>query len=408
MLIVTCVAFFRALYTADARKAKENGYLPATASGVDKSARWARFRTQAPAARAKTARPAQRIRKGMNSSSPGLPGPFPAGHPAGKERLPRRTPFLTRSPVMKVLATPRSFGKNNPELFDILRHAGLDVVRNDTGGILSAARMREKLADCDGLIVGVDPVDATVLAAAPRLRAIAKYGVGLDNIDLAACEARGIKVSRTVGANSEAVADYALALMLGVARKVALIDRRCRERDWSKITGIDLYGKTVGIIGLGAIGKRVARRCGAGFGMKVLGHDIVWDDAWASENHVERADLERIFREADFISLHTSLDDSTRHLVDAPRLALMKPTAILINTARGELVDGPALLEALEQKRIYGAGLDVFEQEPPQDARWYALDNLVMGSHCSSSTSGAVATMGHMAVSNLLRDLGLK
>ena len=143
---------------------------------------------------------------------------------------------------MKVLATPRSFGKNNPELFDILRDAGLDVVRNDTGGILSADRMCEKLADCDGLIVGVDPVDATVLAAAPRLRAIAKYGVGLDNIDLAACEARGIKVSRTVGANSEAVADYALALMLGVARKVALIDRRCRERDWSKITGIDLYG----------------------------------------------------------------------------------------------------------------------------------------------------------------------
>ena len=172
---------------------------------------------------------------------------------------------------MKVLATPRSFGKNNPELFDILRDAGLDVVRNDPGGILSADRMCEKLADCDGLIVGVDPVDATVLAAAPRLRAIAKYGVGLDNIDLAACEARGIKVSRTVGANSEAVADYALALMLGVARKVALIDRRCRERDWSKITGIDLYGKTVGIIGLGAIGKRVARRCGAGFGMKVLG-----------------------------------------------------------------------------------------------------------------------------------------
>ena len=172
---------------------------------------------------------------------------------------------------MKVLATPRSFGKNNPELFDILRDAGLDVVRNDTGGILSADRMCEKLADCDGLIVGVDPVDATVLAAAPRLRAIAKYGVGLDNIDLAACEARGIKVSRTVGANSEAVADYALALMLGVARKVALIDRRCRERDWSKITGIDLYGKTVGIIGLGAIGKRVARRCGAGFGMTGTG-----------------------------------------------------------------------------------------------------------------------------------------
>lgn len=309
---------------------------------------------------------------------------------------------------MKVLATPRSFGKNNPELFDRLRDAGLEVVRNTTGGILSAGQMRELLADCDGLILGVDPVDASVLAAAPRLRAIARYGVGLDNVDLAACEARGIRVSRTVGANSEAVADYTLALMLAVARQVALIDRRCRRRDWSKITSLDLHGKVVGLIGLGAVGRRVARRCGAGFGMTVLGNDIRWDAAWAAENHVEQADPDRIFREADVISLHTGLDDSTRHLVDARRLALMKPTAILINTARGELVDSDALLEALEQRRLYGAGLDVFEQEPPQDPRWYRLDNIVMGSHCSSSTSGAVAAMGHMAVDNLLRDLGLE
>lgn len=159
---------------------------------------------------------------------------------------------------MKILVTPRSFGKNNPELFDSLAAAGLEVIRNDTGGILSAAQMREKLASCHGLILGVDPLDADVLAAAPQLRAVAKYGVGLDNIDLAACAARGVKVSRTVGANSNAVADYALTLMLAVARKAALIDRRCRERDWGKITGIDLYGKTLGIVGLGAIGKCVA------------------------------------------------------------------------------------------------------------------------------------------------------
>lgn len=309
---------------------------------------------------------------------------------------------------MKILTTPRSFGKNNPELFDILHDAGLEVVRNDTGGILSAAQMCEKLADCDGLILGVDPVNAEVLAAAPRLRAIAKYGVGLDNIDLATCEARGIKVSRTTGANSEAVADYTLALMLAVARKVPLIDRRCRERDWSKITGFDLHGKTIGIIGLGAIGRRVARRCGSGFDMKVLGYDLHWDDAWAAENHVERTDLDRIFREADFVSLHASLNSSTRHLVDNVRLSQMKPSAILINTARGELVDNVALLEVLEQQRICGAGLDVFEQEPPMDPRWYQLNNLVMGSHCSSSTFGAVSTMGHMAVANLLHDLGLK
>ncbi len=307
---------------------------------------------------------------------------------------------------MKILVTPRSFGKTNPELFDRLTQAGLEVVRNDTGGILSADQMREKLAGCQGVILGVDPMSADVLAAAPELRAIAKYGVGLDNIDLEACKQRGIAVSRTVGANSNAVADYALTLMLMVARKAGLIDRRCREKDWGKITSIDLYGKTLGIVGLGAIGRCVVKRA-QGFGMKILGHDIAWDEAWASAEGVERADMDRICREADFITLHTVLTDETRNCISAGRIAMMKKTAVIINTARGGLIDEMALLAALQEGRIYGAGLDVFEQEPPADPAWYALDNLVMGSHCSSSTAGATETMGRMAVDNLLRDLGL-
>lgn len=307
---------------------------------------------------------------------------------------------------MKILVTPRSFGKTNPELFDRLTQAGLEVVRNDTGGILSADQMREKLAGCQGVILGVDPMSANVLAAAPELRAIAKYGVGLDNIDLEACKQRGIAVSRTVGANSNAVADYALTLMLMVARKAGLIDRRCREKDWGKITSIDLYGKTLGIVGLGAIGRCVVKRA-QGFGMKILGHDIAWDEAWASAEGVERADMDRICREADFITLHTVLTDETRNYISAGRIAMMKKTAVIINTARGGLIDETALLAALQEGRIYGAGLDVFEQEPPADPAWYALDNLVMGSHCSSSTAGATETMGRMAVDNLLRDLGL-
>lgn len=307
---------------------------------------------------------------------------------------------------MKILVTPRSFGKTNPELFDRLTQAGLEVVRNDTGGILSADQMREKLAGCQGVILGVDPMSANVLAAAPELRAIAKYGVGLDNIDLEACKQRGIAVSRTVGANSNAVADYALTLMLMVARKAGLIDRRCREKDWGKITSIDLYGKTLGIVGLGAIGRCVVKRA-QGFGMKILGHDIAWDEAWASAEGVERADMDRICREADFITLHTVLTDETRNCISAGRIAMMKKTAVIINTARGGLIDETALLAALQEGRIYGAGLDVFEQEPPADPAWYALDNLVMGSHCSSSTAGATETMGRMAVDNLLRDLGL-
>lgn len=308
---------------------------------------------------------------------------------------------------MKILVTPRSFGKNNPELFHRLREAGLDVIRNDTGGILSEDAIKEKLAPCAGVILGVDPMNAAVLAVAPQLRAIAKYGVGLDNIDLEVCKARGIAVSRTVGANSNAVADYALTLMLAVARKATFIDRRCRERDWSKITGIDLYGKTLGIVGLGAIGKCVARRA-RGFDMKILAQDVVWDEDYAREAGIERADVDRICREADFISLHTLLTDETRGLINARRLGAMKKNAVIVNTARGGLIDEAALLAALREGRIYGAGLDVFEQEPPADPAWYALDNLVMGSHCSSSTTGATEAMGRMAVDNLLRDLGLR
>ncbi|MDR1777115.1 MAG: phosphoglycerate dehydrogenase [Desulfovibrio sp.] len=307
---------------------------------------------------------------------------------------------------MKVLVTPRSFGKTNPKLFDRLRAAGLDVVRNDTGGILSAAQMRERIADCHGLILGVDPLNADVLAAAPHLRAVARYGVGMDNIDLGACEARGIAVSRTAGANSDAVADCAFALMLAVARRTALIDRRCRKKNWLKITSIDLYGKTLGIIGFGAVGKRVAARA-RGFSMRVLAHDPFFDAASASALGATFAEIDAICREADFITLHAALAESSRALVNAERLALMKPTAVLVNTARGGLIDEAALLAALRGEKIYGAGLDVFEEEPPLDPAWYNLDNVVLGSHCAASTAGATDAMGNMAVDNLLKDLGL-
>jgi D-3-phosphoglycerate dehydrogenase len=307
---------------------------------------------------------------------------------------------------VNILVTPRSFGKTNPELFDRLRDAGLTVARNNTGGILSADQMREMLASCEGVILGVDPMNAEVLAAAPRLRAIAKYGVGLDNIDLNRCKQRGIAVSRTTGANSNAVADYAFALILAVARKMAAIDRRCRAGDWGKITGADVYGKTLGIVGLGAVGKCVVRRA-RGFDMRILASDIVWDDPYAETMGIERVDIETLCREADIITLHTELTEDTRAMINAKRLSVMKTSAIVINTARGGLIDEGALLAALRGGRIYGAGLDVFEEEPPTEAAWRGLETVVMGSHCASSTLGATEAMGRMAVDNLLRDLNL-
>ncbi|MBQ7456425.1 MAG: phosphoglycerate dehydrogenase [Desulfovibrio sp.] len=305
---------------------------------------------------------------------------------------------------MKVLVTPRSFGKSNPHLFDRLRNAGLTIVRNDTGSILSEDAMIERIHDCEGLIVGIDPVNARVLDAAPKLKAIAKYGVGLDNIDCALCKERHIAVSRTVGANSNAVADYAFGLMLAVARNIPLIDKKAKIGDWGKIQSLDLYQKTLGIVGLGAVGKCVAKRA-QGFSMHVLAYDIYTDPDWAAANNVTYTDLDTLCRESDFISLHAALTNDNARMISQERLALMKKTAILINTARGELVDEDALLKALQEKKLYGAGLDVFTIQPPNNPAWYALDSVVIGSHTASSTIGATTMMGEMAVSNLLRDL---
>ena len=305
----------------------------------------------------------------------------------------------------KILTTPRSYGKDMPELFAQLEAAGYEVVRNTTGGILEKDAMKEMLADCVGVIVGVDPMDAEVLASAPKLRAIAKYGVGVDNIDMDYCKEHGIKVSRTVGANSEAVADYAMALMLAVAHKVPEIDRKCRKLNWGKITTRDVSHATLGLFGLGAIGRHVAERA-QGFGMKVIAYDPYWPEEFAREHGIERADAETIFKNADFISLHLPLMPDTEGFVGEKELGWMKKDAILINTARGGLVDEKALLKALKEGRIYGAGLDAFAHEPPEDDDWFELDNVVLGSHCAASTRGATQNMGRMATENLLRDLG--
>ncbi|MCC8190639.1 MAG: phosphoglycerate dehydrogenase [Planctomycetes bacterium] len=306
---------------------------------------------------------------------------------------------------MKVLVTPRSFGKSDPGAFAILTDAGLEVAVNDSGGILDRDRLALALADCHGVVIGVDPLDATVIAAAPKLKAVAKYGVGVDNIDLAACERRGIKVSRTVGANADAVADYAFALMLAVARRVPQTDAMCRRRDWSKVTTLDVNGRVLGLLGMGAIGRGMVARA-KGFGMRVMAHDVFWDDAYAAAAGVTRATPEEIYRGADFISLHVPLTEETQSLIGSRELAMMKPTAVLVNTARGGIVDEAALLAALQEGRIYGAGIDAFEEEPPANPAWYALDNLVMGSHSAASTVGATEKMGRMAATNLVRDLG--
>lgn len=167
-----------------------------------------------------------------------------------------------------------------------------------------------------------------------------------------------------------------------------------------------MTGGTIGILGLGAIGRNVAQRA-QGFGMKVLAHDPFWDEAYAKTHGITRAAPDEIFAECDVISLHLPLTPETENFIGAAELAKMKPDAILINTARGGLIDENALLDALEAGRLCGAGIDAFSSEPPKDARWFTLDNVVLGSHCAASTAGASRNMGRMATANLIHDLGL-
>ena len=303
----------------------------------------------------------------------------------------------------KILITPRSYGKTDMSVLEKLKAAGFEPVMNPYGQILTKEQMIKEIADCVGVILGVDPMDKDVIDAAPQLKAIAKYGVGTDNIDLKYAQEKGIKVSITRAANANAVADMAFALICACARRLTFINDKCHAKDWTKTMGLDIYGKTIGIMGLGAIGKGVAKRA-SGFDMKVLAYDVFKDEAFAKANNVTFVEPEEIFKTCDFISLHLPLTEETAKIVNADTLAMMKQNAVLVNTARGGLIDDEALIEALQSRKIAGAGLDVFNEEPPADERWYQLDNIIMGSHAAASTNGASETMSRMATENVIRD----
>lgn len=308
------------------------------------------------------------------------------------------------SKMIKVLITPRSFGKYSDVAKNQLLEAGITIVNNQKGSILNEDELIELIKDVDGVIIGVDPLSEHVLSEAKKLKAIAKYGVGVDNIDLDYCRLHDIPVSITQNANMDAVADYAFALMLGVARKITEINHACHLNDWSKNIAVDVYGKRLGILGFGHIGKGVALRA-KGFAMDVLAYDVNPDHAFASNHGIRYTNLDEILTSCDFISIHLPLLPETRYLINKEVLARMRKNAIIVNTARGGIIDEDALYEALVNKQIYGVGLDVFEREPAGDSPLLNLPNVIAGSHTAASTEGAVENMSNFAVVNLLNDL---
>jgi lactate dehydrogenase-like 2-hydroxyacid dehydrogenase len=270
--------------------------------------------------------------------------------------------------------------------------------------------LREALKQADALLCTVtDKLTADVLSVEPRrARMLANFGVGFNNIDTEAAKARGLAVSNTPDVLTDATADLAMTLLLMAARRAGEGERHLRAGQWAgwrptHMLGTHVSGKTLGLVGMGRIARAVARRAHHGFGMKVVYHDPYPPpaDVAASLGAEPRARLEQVLREADFVSLHCPATPETRHLMNRERLALMRADAILINTARGDVVDEGALVEALTARKIAGAGLDVFEKEPQVTPALLAMENVVLLPHLGSATRETRVAMGMRALENL-------
>lgn len=301
----------------------------------------------------------------------------------------------------RVLVTPTSFGKD-PSLKQALESEVGEVVYNTTGRLLKSAELRGLLTGCDGYIAGLDEIDRDALSGADRLKVIARYGVGVDNVDLNAAAQLGIIVTNTPGANSVSVAELTVGLILALARNLVEASLATRTGGWPRMNGLTLEGKRIGLLGFGAIGRQVARRL-KGFDCRIIVTDpFITDDA-AREAGVAAVPLEEMLSQADFVSLHVPLTPETRELVDARFLARMKQGAFLINTSRGELIQERALLDALESGHLRGAALDVFTREPPEAGNpLLALPQVLATPHTAAHTDGAIRNMGQMAVSDCL------
>jgi glyoxylate reductase len=273
---------------------------------------------------------------------------------------------------------------------------------------LPKAELIARLADKEGLVCLItDAIDAEVLVSAPRLKVVSNVAVGFDNIDVAAASAKRIVVTNTPDVLTETTADFTWALLMAVARRVIEGDqyvRAGRFKRWELmlLLGGDVHGKTLGIIGFGRIGKAVARRAG-GFNMRVLYHDALRADATAERAlNATFVDKATLLKESDFVTLHTPLLPHTRHLIDAADLKLMKRTAYLVNAARGPIVNEAALVQALGEGWIGGAGLDVYEEEPKVHPGLLGLSNVVLAPHIASASVDTRVKMATLAVENCL------
>lgn len=299
----------------------------------------------------------------------------------------------------RVAVASRSFSKHPVLRAELSAHYP-QAVFNDAGSALKAEALAAFLSGCEKAVLALEAVDDALLARLPGLKVVSKFGVGLDSFDLAAMSRRGVKLAWTPGTNSRSVAELALMSALALLRHVPEATAGLRAGKWAQPKGSTLTGKTVGLIGLGAVGRDLVALL-APFAVRVLAHDPAPDRTFAEKSGVRLVALEELLRDSDVVSLHLPLTPATRDTLDAARLALMKPSAVLLNTARGGLIAEPALLAALDAGRLAGAALDVFSSEPPDDARLLAHPKILSTPHIGGSTEEAILAMGRAAIAGL-------
>ncbi len=304
----------------------------------------------------------------------------------------------------RILITSTSFGKTDPLPLRVLEQSECEIIMNPYDRPLREEELIPLLKGVDGVIAGLDNYTAVVLESTDSLKVISRYGVGLNNVDLDAARRRGIMVTNTPDANTQAVADLTLGLLLAACRMIPQAHASMQAGKWERFMGYGVSEKNLGIIGLGRIGKAVAKRA-AGFSMSIMAFDVNQDKSFARDMNIRFVSLDQLLAEADFVTLHCALDSTTRGLITARELGLMKQGSFLINTARGELVEEQDLYEALVSGRIAGAALDTYQEEPPRHRPLLGLPNIVTTPHMGAYTREALLTMGLASVANLIRSL---
>lgn len=301
---------------------------------------------------------------------------------------------------MKVLIASRIIGTQVKEPIKLFQNEGIEVTYLEEP--ITEERLIQKVKGIQGMVVGDFTITKRVMEAGKDLKVISKVGVGVDKIDVEAASKMKIWVTNTPGANADAVADLTFGLMLAIARHIPQSLQAVKKGEWPKFQGRQLWEKTLGIIGVGAIGKRVALRA-KGFSMRILGYDINKDNKFARENSLNYVELDTLFKESDYVTLHVPLIPETEGLINKETLSLMKPTAYLINIARGGVVKSNDLYLHLKEGKIAGAALDVLEEEPPKmNDPLLTLDNVIITSHIGAFTVESMNNMGRISARNII------